>query len=385
MIRVDPTLDIYTILLLIGLAQGVFLTYFFLINRRTYPANRYLGYLILILTLSLAEIFLNYSGLMLSVLPIYNFSEPLQFLIGPLFYCYIRTYAGKSLPRTAFLHVVPFVLYAGYMMIEYSLPVEQKYNSYIDIYHPEMPLLELSGYGNHDPWRIKPFVTSVGILLHLSFYLLLSLWVLRQAITEKFRTLFKSGKTAKRSRWLINFLLITILGILLFPVSKYSFKVATGENVMGVYITFFIYLIGYSIIRRSPFFGERMEKKYHTSTLTEAWMQQKIKQLNALMKEEKPYLKNTFSRTDLAAKLSISDHQLSQLINVMTETNFFGLINRYRTLEAKKLLDDIDHDHLTVEQIAYDVGYNSKSAFYTAFKKEYNCTPHAYRKRRFKA
>lgn len=149
---------------------------------------------------------------------------------------------------------------------------------------------------------------------------------------------------------------------------------------MGVYITFFIYLIGYSIIRKSDFFSERIAKKYHTSSLSEERMNQKMAQLNTLMEKEKPYIKNTFSRADLASQLSISDHQLSQMINEKTNTNFFGMINQYRTREAKKMLDDPKNDHLTIEQIAYDVGYNSKSAFYSAFKKEFNSTPHAYRK-----
>ena len=109
-------------------------------------------------------------------------------------------------------------------------------------------------------------------------------------------------------------------------------------------------------------------------------MDQKLFQLNNLMQEKKPFLHNNFSRSDLARKLAISEHQLSQLINEKTNTNFFGLINHLRSMEAKKMLDDSQNDHLTIEQIAYDVGYNSKSAFYAAFKKEFNITPHAYRK-----
>lgn len=376
---IRPTLDLYTILLLIGLAQGIFLTYFFFINRRSNPTNIILGCLILVLTLSLIEIFLNYTGLIISVIPLYNFSEPLQFLLGPLFYFYVRIYAGRKLPQPIWIHFLPFVLYLLYMTIEFSLPATQKYNSYLDIYHPEVPLLALSSYRDHDPLNIKPAVTGIIILLHLAGYFILSLAVLRAQISEKFQAVFRK-KGTEQYRWLVQFLFIVIIGILLFPVSKFSFKVAVGENLMGVYITFFIYLIGYSIIRRSPFFRERTEKKYHTSTLSEKWMDQKMDQLKTVMAEEKPFIKNSFSRSDLADRLSISDHQLSQVINERTDTNFFGMLNQYRTLEAKKMLDDPDNDHLKIEQIAYDVGYNSKSAFYAAFKKEFNCTPHAYRK-----
>ena len=149
---------------------------------------------------------------------------------------------------------------------------------------------------------------------------------------------------------------------------------------MGIYITFFIYLLGYSIIRRSAFFNEKASKKYQTSSLSADWMASKMKQLIQIMEQEKPFLNNSYARADLAQRLSVSDHQLSQMISEKTNTNFFGLINQYRTAEAKKMLDDPIYDHLKIEQIAYDAGYNSKSAFYTAFKKEFKLTPHAYRK-----
>ena len=380
MLTISPKLDLYTILLLIGLVQGIFLTYFFFINRKNNPSNLFLGCLILVLTLSLTEIFLNYSGLMFSVLSLNNFSEPLQLLLGPLLYFYIRSYVNRDFSRIQFLHLIPFVLYLGYMMMEYSMPIDQKYNSYVDVYYPEEPQINIINYFDHDPFNIKPIITSIGVLVHLFFYFLLSLTLLKDQIFDKSKTLFSKGKTQEQTQWIINFLLIVVSGIVLLPISKYSFKVVNGENVIGVYMTFFIYLIGYSIIRRSAFFQERKGKKYQTSSLSEEWMNQKMSHLKNLMEEERPFIRNQFSRKDLAAKLSISEHQLSQMINEKTNTNFFGMINRYRTAEAKKMLDSREFDHLTIEQIAYDVGYNSKSAFYTAFKKEYNSTPHAYRK-----
>ena len=380
MSTVSPKLDLYTILLLIGLVQGIFLTYFFFINRKTNSPNLFLGCLLLVLTLSLAEIFLNYSGIMLSVLFLNNFSEPLQLLVGPLFYFYIRTYVGKNVSKIQLLHLLPFLIYLGYMTLEYGMPIDQKYNSYVDVYYPTDPQINIINYFDHDPFDIKPFITSVGILLHLFLYFLLSFVLLKGRIFERINTFFSKSKTEEQSRWIINFLIIVVSGIILVPISKYGFKVVNGENIMGVYITFFIYLIGYSIVRRSVFFNEGKSKKYHTSSLSEAWMNQKMIQLNTLMEEEKPFISNTFSRKELAKKLFMSDHQLSQMINEKTKTNFFGLINQYRTTEAKKMLDDPNHDHLTIEQIAYDVGYNSKSAFYTAFKKEHKVTPHAYRK-----
>ena len=130
MVAISPKLDLYTILLLVGLVQGIFLTYFFFINRKVNPNNTFLGFLILVMTLSLTEIFLHYSGLILSILPLHNFAEPLQFLIGPLLFFYVRSYVGKGMPRIQYLHLLPFVFYLFYMGLEYGMPLDQKYNSH---------------------------------------------------------------------------------------------------------------------------------------------------------------------------------------------------------------------------------------------------------------
>ncbi len=380
MIELSPELDLYTFLLLIGVVQGIFITYFFFINKNRSITNVNLGCLTLVLTLSLIEIFLNYSGYLLKLLPLHNFSEPLQFLIGPLFYFYIRSYCRKEMNLYQWLHLIPFLFYMGYMVIEYNMPESQKYNSYVDVFHPSAKLIPIENYYDPDPWSIKSFITTKGILIHLFVYLILSVFLLKDEIRSRFSNAFRKNRTKEQSRWISQFLLIALTGILLLPVSKYFFEVVEGETIMGIYITFFIYLLGYSIIRRSAFFGDKKNEKYHTSTLSPEWMNAKLKQLNSLMEDKKPFLDNSFSRSDLARQLAISGHQLSQLINEKTETNFFGLLNKYRTTEAKHILDDPQFDHLNIEQIAYDVGYNSKSAFYTAFKKEFGLTPHAYRK-----
>jgi AraC-like DNA-binding protein len=55
------------------------------------------------------------------------------------------------------------------------------------------------------------------------------------------------------------------------------------------------------------------------------------------------------------------------------------LINKDRIDEAKRNLFNPDKQHLTIIDIAYEVGFNSKSAFNTAFKKSTNMTPSQYK------
>jgi AraC-like DNA-binding protein len=55
--------------------------------------------------------------------------------------------------------------------------------------------------------------------------------------------------------------------------------------------------------------------------------------------------------------------------------NFFDFINFYRVQEVKTRLNDPAEKHLTFVALAQEAGFNSKSAFYAAFKKHTKMTP----------
>ncbi|MCQ0113012.1 helix-turn-helix domain-containing protein [Zhouia amylolytica] len=107
-------------------------------------------------------------------------------------------------------------------------------------------------------------------------------------------------------------------------------------------------------------------------------VEQTLEQLTNYMISEKPYLDSEISLQKLALLLNLPEKQLSQLINQQTGKHFFDYINEFRINEAKILLKE--NPDLTVLEILYDIGFNSKSSFYTAFKKQTSQTPTAYRK-----
>ena len=71
----------------------------------------------------------------------------------------------------------------------------------------------------------------------------------------------------------------------------------------------------------------------------------------------------------LAAELGVPAYQISKAINQGLKTSFYDLINENRVKEAKILLADIQENNLSIEGIAYEVGFNSRTAFYRSFKK----------------
>ena len=98
------------------------------------------------------------------------------------------------------------------------------------------------------------------------------------------------------------------------------------------------------------------------------------------MVEEKPYLDFELTLQKLANQINMPEKELSLLINHHLNKHFFDFINEYRINDAKTLLKDPAKKEVTVLEILYEVGFNSKSSFYTAFKKSTNQTPTAYRK-----
>lgn len=105
-----------------------------------------------------------------------------------------------------------------------------------------------------------------------------------------------------------------------------------------------------------------------------------VDHVKAFMAEHKPYLDYELSLEKLAHQLSLGEKELSILINQHLGKHFFDFVNEYRIEDAKTLLADPVQSKKTVLEILYQVGFNSKSSFYTAFKKQTGLTPTRYRK-----
>lgn len=96
------------------------------------------------------------------------------------------------------------------------------------------------------------------------------------------------------------------------------------------------------------------------------------------MAEEKPYLRNDLTLSDLALALGCSSHQLSTLINQQLGEGFYEHINRYRLEQAKHLLAH-GAPSRSILDIAYEAGFNGKNTFYRYFKAHESMTPSQYR------
>ncbi len=108
--------------------------------------------------------------------------------------------------------------------------------------------------------------------------------------------------------------------------------------------------------------------------------EEQLLHLKTHMENQKPYMDYELNLERLANQLQMPEKELSILINHYLGKHFFDFVNTYRINEAKSILANPECADKTILEILYEVGFNSKSSFYTAFKKATGCTPTQYRK-----
>jgi len=96
-----------------------------------------------------------------------------------------------------------------------------------------------------------------------------------------------------------------------------------------------------------------------------------------LMKNEKPYLNESFHLDTLAQMLYVHRNTISSLINECYNCSFPEFLHNYRVEEAKLYL--INHHNIKASLVGFEVGYKSVSAFYEAFQKRTGMSPQQYR------
>ena len=171
-------------------------------------------------------------------------------------------------------------------------------------------------------------------------------------------------------------LLIRILG-------HETFAMTYGRYIYACIVTVNIYIMGYMGIRQPEIFTESRAnlsgKKYESSPLTKEKSEQYLAELLGIMENEKPHTDPKLTLHKLADRMAIPGYQLSQIINEQLGQNFFDFINSHRINLAKHRLRDSANKQCSIVSIAYDVGFHSKSAFNSAFKKYTKTTPSQYR------
>lgn len=129
-------------------------------------------------------------------------------------------------------------------------------------------------------------------------------------------------------------------------------------------------------IAHSPQIGPSGGVKYGRSLLTQERLDRIQGKVEQAFARDKLHLEPTLSLRKLSEATGVTESHLSQTFSRRLGCTFFDYVNRWRVEAAKRRLWDSDDGVVT---IAHDTGFNSRSAFYNAFKHETGTTPAAYR------
>jgi AraC-like DNA-binding protein len=387
--------NILTIVLLLGAAQGILLTVLISHRHSRLFANRFLGFLMLFYSLILLNLISNDLGYYrrfphLMLIPI-----SLPFLIGPLHFLYAKYLirSAKKFKAMDWLHVLPFAFYLLYLLPYFLKPGE----------------VVLAAFQNPEENRLtfESLFFNWAIILQGLTYMVLTIIIVRR-YSRHIRDMFSAVEKIQLN-WLRNITYMVLFVLSIFAMENVLFlagiNLSNFFNFTSVLFAVAVYAMGYLGLSKSEIFADSrvaesirqlprliqyftVEKeaaqqktapKYEKSGLSPEKAREYQEALLNLMKDKKPYRNSELTLNQLAEMLTISPHNLSEVINVRLEQNFFDFVNLYRVEEVKEDLADPAKQHLKILSLAFDAGFNSKSSFNAIFKKHTGLTPSEYR------
>jgi AraC-like DNA-binding protein/uncharacterized membrane protein len=299
----------------------------------------------------------------------------LSYLEMPVFYLYILSvcYSDFTLQKKHLWHFVPYIV--GNLVV---LP-----RMYLGTVDEKIALFK--------NFNELPESIFMHISLHLQaiIYLIAGFVVLKRA--KKIFVENYSSNTLETYKWLFQLLLFTsiLYGVASVKNSlKYSKQQEGFEFTMNILIIYVLGVVCWYVLKalKYPNLFNGVDSK---TKLTIEFIDEKqkskidlreIKQLTTYMENEKPYLNPSLSIRNLAEEIKMNTRDVSEIINKHLNQHFFDFVNEYRVKEAMEILKNPTKKELTVLEILYEVGFNSKSSFNTAFKKHTGKTPTQYRK-----
>ena len=377
-------IDLLSVFIFLGVFLGLLLSFFFILKRTSNAtANKYQGLLLLSISLCILEQFLNITGYIVRMLPLTNVTEPLNLVIGPLLYLFVRISIEPSGMKRKWIPFVLFILYSAYICFDLIQTNEFKYNSYVNSIHPDWPLIDAKPIINNDPLNIKKYL-NLATASQILFYVVLSFRVLWRESAREGKSIFRTDDELLRSLRNMVFHITVIMTI--FIVVKLNFQGDVGDYFIGLYVSVFTILTTLRVMNDSTYFDRSRAfmdltmEKYRKSSLNEHLKQQILKSIKEEFEKKEYFAESLASLSDLARRIGESPHHVSQVINEKLEKNFFELLASYRIEKAKKILEGDKTGRLTVEEVSEMVGYNSKTAFNNSFKKITGKTPSEFRK-----
>jgi AraC-like DNA-binding protein len=361
--------------LYIGISQAFFAGLLVSTKKPLNIANRLMAAWLFLICLELIFALINSSGL-----EMYSF-QFITFTYGPLLLLYVKfmTKPERKFNWLAFIHFIPFVAFLTISVIFRTQPLVRDLRSF---------------------FKPDEFI-SLRIIYGMCFFLSITIYsVLAFIEIKRHQDNLKNLVSYTSGVITLNWLKIISIS---FYVAYFILFILGGLNMIGNYIPFDPYFIIFGFIALFSFaysfygitqpeiFGQvvktngedrKDQEKYIKSGLRDNQAEDFLKQLISFVEKNKPYIDRDLTIHELSNMTGIQRHHITQVLNEKYKRNFFTFINEYRVKEVIERFSDPKFNRYTILAIAFDAGFNSKTAFNSIFKSQTGLTPSQYREQK---
>jgi len=368
-----------------------FLTFYILVTttrKKSSLSRRLLILLVFSLVWTVMVVSSNTSGFTMQIPHIFRTALPVGLLVGPASFLYIKSicYRNSKLRSVQWLHFLPALIVFLDFLPFYLSGTEAKQSVYTAyLINPSQVITSVTEsllFNNSIYW--------VNITSCIGYSLLqggLIYWTIRKQHTGQ-----DTSVTTSQVKWfaaLTVFLFVTGMMLIWAKLSQ--------SNNLDVFVVFaLVYTFAFTmlslVLYRSPELlypipissapvevkesseaGRRAKKGY--VPLSDQQIEDYCQRVRVFLRDQKPYLNPDLSLNQLAQEVDISRNHLSIVLNKGMGMRFNDLINCYRILYLQEQFKDMNYQLLTVEGIASEVGFKSRTTFMHSVKKFTGLTP----------
>ena len=342
----------------------------------------YLNLLILVISINNIQSWALERGLLQNKFALEYMQFSWHFLAMPFLYMFLVHYL--DLPQKSF-NVLKFAIPVFILMVIAQI-------SFV-VYYSDTASQERLDYIYERYSSLEEFFS---MLTSLSFFIY-SMYIL-----YKKENLFPKILSFDNLKWLYTFFILSSVGYLLWILAlvvKISLNFSDflfSYYPLRVFTTVLIYWLGYQGFKQIRILKEReiirksllidlngnfsvdtikVDTEKNPSKSQAERQKEQFQEIDDFIKSKKKYLSTKYTLQDLAKDTELSSSTLSLIINNVAKKSFTDYLNEMRIDLAKTLLLDSEYSDYTITSIGLESGFNSKSTFYTVFKKHTGHTP----------
>jgi len=382
-------------LIFIGSIFLVFLTIYMLLFSKN-AAKSYADYVLSILLLvhcwSVILFLILYSEYILLFPHVFKTGLPLNFLIAPCSYLYVRAVLlnEKKFQKRDVIHLIPFFIVLINYIPFYLLPVNEKVTVIQNSLNYWPDTLKYQAGFLPENFSILFRLILAIIYLVLQWNLILSYKKVHKesSIQIQISNVLKWLKLFTITSTVIFFGIIGFMLTVFFLPSYYnddllmqipSLLVSVGFFVMAAYLlTHPEILSGLPFVKYKEVPSDVINDKSYMFPYINEDYKLEMERIVDYFKIEKPYLNKDLNINQVSVALAIPSRELSYIINNHFGQRFNDFLNKYRIEYITKKINKEYLSNYTIEGIASEAGFASKSTFNLAFKKYHQCTPTEY-------